>query len=373
MNNGKINIKVIGIGGGGGNATNHIAKLNGNLAEFVAVNTDVMALNTLDINSKVQIGTQLTKGLGSGADPKVGEQAALEDIEKINEIVADTDVIFLAAGLGGGTGTGAIPVIAEAAKKTDAIVIAIVTLPFKFEGIKRSEIATGGLNKLREIVDSVICIPNERIFQIIDENISIDNAFRLTDQVLNEAFSAIASLIGDVGIINIDYNDVKTVISEKGDSVVCFGEASGENSPVKAVRYAMASPLLERSDIVGAKQVLISFVSGKSVAMKDFQEATRIISTEIKREANIVFGVILKPELVSKTEVTIIATGLPDMKESEKAPFRTNQKFVQDTIDFFQAENGLFTNMEPTMIEGVNFDTPTYIRWGRKKLMSNVA
>ena len=372
MKNGKIYIKVIGVGGGGGNAVNHIATLNRDKADFYSVNTDALALERLDVDNKVQIGERLTQGLGSGAKPEIGRKAAEEDIDKIKEIVSDTDIIFLAAGLGGGTGTGASPVIAQAAKEVGALVIAVVTLPFKSEGAQRTKIAKTGLEEIRQTADSVVCIPNDRISEVADENITLEQAFRLTDNVLNTAFKAIAGLIIDVGIINIDYNDIKTVLSEKGDSLVCFGEADGAKSAVQAIRYAMANPFLNRNDIVGAKQVLISFVSGKNITMKDFEEATRIINTEIKREANIVFGVTIKPELESRTEVTLIATGLPELSVKKKNEFNFNRNFVQDTIDFFPAEKGLFVNMEPTLIDGVNFDTPTFIRWGRRKLMTTL-
>ncbi len=300
------------------------------------------------------------------------KKSAEEDRALIDEIVTDADIIFLAAGLGGGTGTGATPVIAQAAKEANALIIAVVTLPFKSEGAQRTKVAKKGLQNLREIVDSVICIPNDKIIQLADDDLTLVEAFRLTDDVLNNAFSAIASLIADIGIINIDYNDVKTALSEKGESVVCFGEADGMKSAVQAIRYAMANPFLNRSDIVGAKQVLISFVSGNNITVKDFDEATRVINTEIKAEANIVFGVTIKPELGTKTEATLIATGLPEISRSAMK-FKPNESFVQDTMDFFPAENGLFANMEPTLIDGVNYDTPTYIRWGRKKLMTTIA
>ena len=375
MKNGKIHIQVIGVGGGGGNAVDHIAQLNKERAQFITVNTDLMALNDLNIDEKIQIGQRLTKGYGSGANPDIGKKAAEEDYEKISEMAADADLVFLAAGLGGGTGTGATPVIAKAAKAAGALVVAVVTLPFANEGSKRCEIAKKGLNELRQIVDSVICIPNDRITKLAGSDMSIEKAFRLSDKVLNDAFTAVANLIVEVGIVNIDYNDIATVFKENGESMVGFGDSVGENSAVKAVRYAMASPLMDRSDIVGAKQVLISFVSGSDVTLKDFNEAIRIVHNEIRAETNVIFGVITRQNFASKTEVTLIATGLPEINKKQAKGPKTFPPFgnpEQSTMDFLPAEEGLFAKQDPTLISGVNYDTPTFIRWGRK-LIDSVA
>ena len=375
MKNGKIHIQVIGVGGGGGNAVDHIAQLNKERAQFITVNTDLMALNALDINEKIQIGERLTKGYGSGANPDIGKKAAEEDYEKISEMVADADLVFLATGLGGGTGTGATPVIAKAAKAAGALIVAVVTLPFANEGSKRSEIAKKGLNELRQIVDSVICIPNDRITKLAGSDMPIEKAFRLSDKVLNDAFTAVANLIVEVGIVNIDYNDIVTVFKENGESMVGFGDSMGENSAVKAVRYAMASPLMDRSDIVGAKQVLISFVSGNDVTLKDFNEAIRIVHNEIRGETNVIFGVITRQNFTSKTEVTLIATGLPELSKTITDRPKSFPPFgnpEQSIMDFLPAEEGLFAKQDPTLISGINYDTPTFIRWGRK-LIDSVA
>ena len=375
MKNGKIHIQVIGVGGGGGNAINHIAQLNKERAQFIAVNTDLLALNALDIDEKIQIGERLTKGYGSGANPDIGKKAAEEDYEKISELVADADLVFLATGLGGGTGTGATPVIAKAAKAAGALIVAVATLPFAYEGSKRGEIAKKGLNELRQIVDSVICIPNDRITKLAGSDMSIEKAFRLSDKVLNDAFTAVANLIVEVGIVNIDYNDIVTVFKENGESMVGFGDSVGENSAVKAVRYAMASPLMDRNDIVGAKQVLISFVSGNDVTLKDFNEAIRIVHNEIRGETNVIFGVITRQNFASKTEVTLVATGLPEINKKTTDVPKSFPPFgnpEQSFMDFLPAEEGLFAKQDPTLISGVNYDTPTYIRWGRK-LIDSVA
>ena len=372
MKNGKIHIQVIGVGGGGGNAINHIMQLNKERAGFVAVNTDLIALNALDVEDKIQIGERLTNGFGSGADPEIGKKAAEEDYEKICEMVSGADLVFLATGLGGGTGTGATPVIAKAAKAAGALIVAVVTLPFSTEGTQREEVAKKGLGELRQIVDSVICIPNDRIAKLAGNDMPIEEAFRLSDNVLNNTFSAVANLIVKVGIVNIDYNDIMTVLKESGESMVGFGEATGGNSAVKAVRYAMASQLLERNDIVGAKQVLISFVSGHDATLKDVHEAIRIVHNEIRGEAHVIFGVITSSECISKTQVTLIATGLPeiDEKHPQEQTFKPFVNPVQDTMDFLPAEKGLFAKQDPTLVSGVNYDTPTYIRWGRKLIES---
>ena len=372
MKNGKIHIQVIGVGGGGGNAINHIMQSNKDRARFIAVNTDLMALDALDVEDKIQIGERLTNGFGSGADPEIGKKAAEEDYEKICEMVSGSDLVFLATGLGGGTGTGATPVIAKAAKATGALIVAVVTLPFSTEGSQREEVAKKGLNELRQIVDSVICIPNDRITKLAGKDMSIEEAFRLSDDVLNNTFSAIANLIVKVGIVNIDYNDIMTVLKEKGESLVGFGDATGENSAVKAVRYAMASQLLERSDIVGAKKVLISFVSGHDATLNDVHEAIRIVHNKIRGEAHVIFGVITSSEFKSKTEVTLIATGLPEIDENQQQDptFKPFVNPVQGTMDFLPAEKGLFAKQDPTFVNGVNYDTPTYIRWGRKLIES---
>ncbi len=375
MQNGRIHIQVIGVGGGGGNAVNHIARVNANGAEFISINTDAQALKLVDVPRKLQIGEQLTKGFGSGARPEIGRQAAEEDYTHICELLAGADLVFLTAGLGGGTGTGATPVVAKAAKEMGALTIAIVTLPFSVEGSRRAEVANQGLIELRQIVDTVICIPNDRIPKVAGPNTPLEEAFRMTDEILNKAVVAISSLITRVGIINIDYGDIATVIREPGEAMVGFGEAAGDGHATKAARYAMASPLLQRSDIVGAKQVLLSILAGRDVTMKDVQEALRCVHNEIRGDAHVVFGVITSDELDGTSRVTLIATGLPDLKKLERnrhRPFRALLNPVQDILDFLPAEEGLFVGLEPTLLAGVNYDTPTFVRWGRK-LLSDAA
>lgn len=377
MSTSTISVHVVGIGGGGGNAVDHIARAHrGNNVTFTAINTDVQALSALQVPSKVQIGAQLTGGHGSGARPEVGRQAAEEDYAKIRELFHTSDLVFLAAGLGGGTGTGATPVVARAAKERGALTIAVVTKPFAFEGARRAEIAEQGLQELRRCVDTVICIPNDRVIKLANDDVRIEEAFRMTDEVLRQAVDAISELVARVGIINIDYGDIATVLREPGDAMVGFGEASGENHATKAARYALTSPLLERNNIAGAKQVLISIAAGRDLKMKDVQEAIQSIHNEVRGNAHVIFGVTLHEELSNTARVTLIATGLPDLAAMEQARPRpvtpSPLRPTQTTMDFLPAETGRFTGLEPTLLSGVNYDTPTFLRWGRK-LLSDAA
>ncbi|MCX7003791.1 MAG: cell division protein FtsZ [bacterium] len=376
MNNGVVRIQVVGVGGGGGNAVHHIAQRAPHGIDFVCINTDAQALATMQGARTLQIGEKLTHGHGSGACPDIGRQAAEEDYQRLCESLAATDLVFIAAGLGGGTGTGAAPVIAKAAKEMGALTIAVVTKPFQFEGVRRAEIANAGLLELRKSVDAVMCIPNDRIMRLIGDQTPIGDAFRLTDEVLRHAVTAISELIARVGIINIDYGDIATVMREQGDAMVGFGEASGEMPACKAVRYAMASPLLERTDVVGAKKVLLAISGGRDLTMKDVQEAVQSVHNEIRAEAHVIFGVTTDDELHDTVRVTLIATGLADQKKTEPAKSRMVTSAaapqLQSSFDFFPADSGRFANIEPTLINNVNYDRPTFMRWGRK-LVSDAA
>jgi len=376
MNNGVIHMQVVGVGGGGGNAVHHIAQRAPHGIDFVCVNTDAQALASMHVTRTLQIGEKLTHGHGSGACPKVGRQAAEEDYQRLCEAFAATDLVFIAAGLGGGTGTGAAPIIAKAAKEMGALTIAVVTKPFSYEGALRAEIANAGLLELRQTVDAVMCIPNDRIMRLIGDQTRLEEAYRTTDEVLYHAVTAISDLIARVGIINIDYGDIATVMREQGDAMVGFGEASGEMPACKAVRYAMASPLLERTDVVGAKRVLLAISGGHDLTMKDVREAVQSVHNEIRAEAHLIFGVTIIEELQETVRVTLIATGLADQKKAEPSKPRMVASVVtaqaQSSFDFFPADSGRFANMDPTLIDNVNYDRPTFMRWGRK-LLSDAA
>jgi cell division protein FtsZ len=380
MNNGAIHIQVIGVGGGGGNAVHHIAQRIPDGIEYICVNTDAQALATMRVTRTLQIGEKLTHGHGSGARPEIGRQAAEEDYPQLRALFAENNLVFIAAGLGGGTGTGAAPVIARAAKEMGALTIAVVTKPFQMEGARRATIADAGLLELRQTVDAVMCIPNDRIMRQIGEQTSITDAFRVTDDVLHRAVAAMSDLITRVGIINIDYGDVATVMREPGDAMVGFGEASGEAPACKAVRYALASPLLERTEIVGARQVLLTITGGRDLTMKDVQEAVQIVHNEIRAETHVIFGVTTQEDLSETARVTVIATGLSDQKKPEPVkqpkviavPATPGAPGAQTSFDFFPADSGRFANMPPTLLNGVNYDRPTFMRWGRK-LLSDAA
>jgi cell division protein FtsZ len=373
MNNGSIRIHVIGVGGGGGNAVHHIAQRCGaNGIEFLCINTDAQALGAIATTRTLQIGEALTQGRGTGARPEIGRQAAEQDYESIRAALSEADLVFIAAGLGGGTGTGAAPVIAKAAKENGALTLAIVTKPFSFEGTRRAEIAAKGLLELRQVVDTVMCIPNDRVNRLTDDQTTITDAFRMTDDVLHHAVSAISDLIANVGIINIDFGDVAIVLREPGDAMVGFGEAGGEAPASKAARYAMSSPLLERTDIVGARQVLLAIAGGADLTMKDVQEAVQAVHNEIRGEAHVFFGVNQHPHLQGKANVTLIATGLAETKKKvERAkPLKAAAvvSTVQQEFDLLPADAGRFANLQPTYLNNINYDRPTFMRWGRKLL-----
>ena len=302
-------IKVIGVGGGGGNAVNSMIeseKIHG--VEFISVNTDAQALLTSKADTKLQIGSNFTKGLGSGADPDVGRQAAEESREKIQELLFDTDMVFITAGMGGGTGTGASPIIAELAKEAGALTVAVVTKPFLFEGMRRMNAAEEGIDLLKDNVDTLIVIPNQRLMDVIDKKMTLLDAFRLADNVLGQGVKGISDLITVPGLINVDFADVKTIMSESGTALMGIGTASGENRAVNAARMAISSPLLEVS-IDGAKGVLYNIIGGPDMTMSEVSDASAIIAQAADPDANIIFGATLDETMGSELRISVIATG----------------------------------------------------------------
>lgn len=302
-------IKVIGVGGGGGNAVNSMIesnKISG--VEFVSVNTDAQALLTSKADTKMQIGSNFTKGLGSGADPEVGRQAAEESREKIQEILFDTDMVFITAGMGGGTGTGASPVIAQLAKEAGALTVAVVTKPFLFEGIRRMNSAEEGIEMIKDHVDTLIVIPNQRLMDVVDKKMTLLDAFRLADNVLGQGVKGISDLITVPGLINVDFADVKTIMSDSGSALMGIGTASGENRAVNAARMAISSPLLEVS-IDGAKGVLYNIIGGSDMSMSEVSDASQIIAQAADPDANIIFGATIDENLGSELRISVIATG----------------------------------------------------------------
>ncbi len=307
-------IKVVGLGGGGSNSLNSMISLQQiQGVEFVAVNTDAQALMNNQSPTKVQIGETLTKGLGSGGDPEVGKQAAEESTQKIEDVLQDADMVFLTAGMGGGTGTGSIPVVAQVAKTIGALTVAVVTKPFSFEGTRRMVVAEEGLEKLRDKVDALIVIPNQRLLENVEKNMTLQEAFKLADSVLGQGVQGISDLITMPGLINVDFADVKTIMSNAGSALMGIGVAGGENRAAAAARMAIASPLLEVS-IEGAKGVLFNIVGGSDLSMTEVNEAAQIIAQAADPDANIIFGATIKEDQLDQVKISVIATGFDETR-----------------------------------------------------------
>lgn len=313
------NIKVIGIGGGGGNAVNRMIEARIEGVDFISVNTDLQALSNNNAGTKVQIGKQLTKGLGSGGRPDIGKQAALEDTEKIVDILQGADMVFLTTGLGGGTGTGATPVIASLATELDILVIAIVTLPFGFEGKIRAQQAEEGLNELKSAVDTVISIPNERLLHTVTLDTTIQDAFKMADDILRQAVQGISDLITRPGIINLDFADVKSIMKGMGMAFMGTGISSGENRAVEAAQRAISSPLLVDTSIDGAHGVLINITGGKDITLHEVSKASELIHDMAHPEANIIFGTVIDENMNETVKVTVIATGFDQKAQRPSA------------------------------------------------------
>jgi cell division protein FtsZ len=302
-------IKVIGIGGGGSNAVNRMVLVGLDGVEFIVANTDLQALRSSPAPVKIQIGTKLTKGLGAGADPNVGREAALEDTDKVIQALDGADMIFVTTGLGGGTGTGAAPVIASLAGELGALTIAVVTKPFKFEGKKRLIQAERGLEALRDSVDTIITIPNERLLTIIDRTTPMVDAFATADDVLRQAIQGISDLILVPGLINLDFADVKTIMAGMGFAMMGTGIAEGQDRAVEAARRAISSPLLEGASVNGARGVIINVTGGPDLSLVEVSEASSIVQEAADEDANIIFGAVVDPTLKGKVKITVIATG----------------------------------------------------------------
>ena len=307
-------IKVIGVGGGGGNAVSSMVE-NGIISgvEFIVVNTDSQVLLTNKAGTKIQIGEKITKGLGVGGNPEIGAQAAEESLEKLKELMIDTDMVFVTAGMGGGTGTGAAPVIARLAKEAGALTVGIVTKPFAFEGTRRTVAAEDGIEKLREVVDTLIVIPNQRLMDVIDRKMSLVDAFKVVDSVLEQGVGGIAEIITTPGLVNVDFNDVKAIMSQAGTALLGIGTGVGENRAQMAARAAVSSPLLDLS-IEGARGVLFNIAGGKDMTMYEVDEAAKIISAAADQDANIIFGAVIKEELSDSVRITVIATGFDETR-----------------------------------------------------------
>lgn len=319
-------IKVIGVGGGGGNAVKHMIANKVEGVEFICANTDAQALKDIDVRTVLQLGTSTTKGLGAGANPDVGRQAAMEDRERIAEILRGADMVFIAAGMGGGTGTGAAPVVAEVARDLGILTVAVVTKPFPFEGPKRMAIAEIGIKELSERVDSLITIPNEKLLSVLGKSTGLLEAFKAANNVLHGAVQGIADLIMRPGMINVDFADVRTVMSEMGMAMMGTGSAMGENRAREAAESAIRSPLLEDVNLQGAKGILVNITAGLDLSIGEFAEIGNVIEEFASGDATVVVGTVIDPEMTNELRVTVVATGLglpasiANTKETKPAP-----------------------------------------------------
>ncbi|MGB8692076.1 MAG: cell division protein FtsZ [Steroidobacteraceae bacterium] len=303
-------IKVIGVGGGGGNAVTHMVASGIEGVDFICVNTDAQALKASKVKTALQIGSNITKGLGAGADPEIGRQAAVEDRDRIIELIAGCDMLFITAGMGGGTGTGAAPVVAQIARELGILTVAVVTRPFQMEGNKRSMVADHGIAELTKSVDSLITIPNQKLLTVLGPTTTLLDAFKSANQVLQGAVQGIAELITRPGLINVDFADVRTVMSETGMAMMGSGVASGENRARQAAEAAVSSPLLEDINLSGANGILVNVTAGLDLAIGEFEEVGRIVKDFASEDATVVIGTVIDPEMSNELRVTVVATGL---------------------------------------------------------------
>jgi len=309
-------IKVIGLGGGGSNAINRMMAARFTGVEFIVANTDLQALRASPAPVKVQLGARLTAGLGAGSDPQVGKNAALEDREQIKKVLEGADMVFVTAGLGGGTGTGSAPVVASVAKELGILTVAVVTKPFAFEGRKRAQQADVGLAELRGVVDTLITIPNQRLLAVVDRGTPLLEAFKVADTVLLQAVQGISDLILVPGLINLDFADVRTIMSGMGMALMGAGVGKGEHRALDAAQKAVASPLLDETSIEGARGILINFTGGADLSIHEVEEAARIVQEAAHEEANIIFGAVIDDKLQDEVRITVIATGFADRRET---------------------------------------------------------
>ncbi len=354
------NIKVIGVGGAGCNAVNRMIESNLKGVSFIAVNTDRQALNNNRAETKIQIGEKLTKGLGAGGNPEVGQKSAEESIENLEKIIEGSDMVFITAGMGGGTGTGAAPVIAKAAKSMGALTVGVVTKPFTFEGRKRKEHAELGIKFLKNYVDSLVVVPNDRLLQVSETNTSMLDAFKMADDVLKNGVEGISSLISEDGLINLDFADVKTVMTDKGIAHMGIGRASGEGRVEQAIKMAVDSPLLETS-IKGAKAVLLNIMGGYDLGMLEVSGASDAIAREVAEDAFIIFGTSVREDLHDEIRVTVIATGFEDMDQQGKG---LAEPAAEAPAAVIEAEETPAVEAEPipATTETTNFPIPDFLK-----------
>jgi len=360
-------IKVIGVGGGGGNAVNHMLNANIEGVDFICANTDAQALKNSEVRTLLQLGTNITKGLGAGANPDVGRDAALEDRERIHEAIQGSDMLFITAGMGGGTGTGAAPVVAEVARELGILTVAVVTKPFPFEGSKRMQVAMRGIQELSLYVDSLITIPNEKLLAVLGRDMSLLNAFKAANDVLLGAVQGIAELITRPGLINVDFADVRTVMSEMGVAMMGSGSGRGETRARDAAEQAINSPLLEDINLSGAKGILVNITAGPELSIGEFDEVGNTVKEFACDDATVVVGTVIDHDMQDDLRVTVVATGLGELKPKAQQP--AEQKSDQEPqpvrlVNSDVVENGPIDYRE--------MDSPTKVRRDRKSAQSYV-
>ncbi|MBR7552802.1 cell division protein FtsZ [Allobacillus sp. GCM10007491] len=356
-------IKVIGVGGGGSNAVNRMIENGVQGVEFIAVNTDAQALNLSKAETKLQIGEKLTRGLGAGANPEVGKKAAEESKEAIEEVLQGADMVFVTAGMGGGTGTGAAAVIAQISKELGALTVGVVTRPFLFEGRKRSVQAGSGVDSLKENVDTLIVIPNDRLLELVDKNTPMLEAFREADNVLRQGVQGISDLIAVPGLINVDFADVKTIMQDKGSALMGIGVATGESRAGEAAKKAISSPLLETS-IDGAHGILMNISGGTNLSLFEVQEAAEIVTSAADQEVNVIFGSVINENLKDEIVVTVIATGFDESAQSSEQRPHTQRPAAgptPTTTSQSQRRPERPTAQQPSYEEDT-LDIPTFLR-----------
>lgn len=360
-------IKVIGVGGGGSNAVNRMIEHDVRGVEFIAVNTDSQALHLSKAETQLQIGEKLTRGLGAGANPDVGKKAAEESKEQIEEALQGSDMVFVTAGMGGGTGTGAAPIIADVAREVGALTVGVVTRPFTFEGRKRSTQAVNGITDFKEKVDTMIVIPNDRLLEIVDKNTPMLEAFREADNVLRQGVQGISDLIAIPGLINLDFADVKTIMSEKGSALMGIGIAQGENRAAEAAKKAISSPLLETT-IDGAKGVIMNVTGGSNLSLYEVNEAADIVSTASDQEVNMIFGSVINEDLDEEMVITIIATGFSygdekkNLSGSVRSKSQSSKSIESNPTQREEAASGQKPQQPSHDEEEDTLDIPTFLR-----------
>ena len=343
----KAKLKVVGVGGAGGNAINRMISTNMEGVDFIVINTDAQDLENNAAEQKIQIGSTLTKGLGAGAQSTIGLEAMETDREAVQTLLEGADMVFITAGMGGGTGTGAAPVIAQIAREMDILTVGIVTLPFNFEGPKRMNRGLAGISEMRKTCDTLLIIPNQKLMSIVDKNTTLTAAFHLADSILNQAAKGISDLINVHGMINLDFADVETIMKNMGEAIMGTGVATGEERAVLSAQQAIASPLLDNASISGAQGILVNITGGKDLTLHEVDEATSIIFEEAGNDANIIFGAVIDPKLEEEIQVTVIATGFNNHKYREdsdenppitKAPQREVNRMLGEKINVSLSE-----------------------------------